>query len=261
MSGGTSKGNGSLSARQKKLAASLFLLSDLSLLCGTFRVPVPLLSLWFLPYLLLIAGLAVLFSRRGGGIHNRKRAAVLLVIAALSYFSVRLLLSAGTFPAETIAATAAITPIITHTTLAFGCLVLFLPPDQVGKWSGFFAVVPVISFAVYLCLNPGIAAVLVILFLLAYAVLRFKLLPKEQKDMIKGAAVGSIIAGSGGAVVGAMVAKERHEARNAGPMAAGSSSAAKDMVKGAAVGSLIAGDGGAVVGAMAAKEKHKQNKA
>ena len=73
----------------------------------------------------------------------------------------------------------------------------------------------VFSFAVYLCLNPGIAAVLVILFLLAYAVLRFKLLPKEQKDMIKGAAVGSLIAGDGGAVVGAMAAKEKHKQNKA----------------------------------------------
>ena len=81
---------------------------------------------------------------------------------------------------------------------------------------------------------------------------------KKQKDMIKGAVVGSFIAGDGGAVVGAMVAKEKHEGASSDPFGASTPSAAKDVVKGAAIGSIVAGDGGAIAGAMIAKEKHNQ---
>jgi len=85
-------------------------------------------------------------------------------------------------------------------------------------------------------------------------------MPKQKSAagaMVKGAVVGNIIGGQAGAVVGAMVAKEKHNAnQQSGTAQSSSGSAAKSMVKGAVVGSIIGGDAGAVVGAMVGKEKH-----
>ena len=251
------KQQGQLSPGRRNMAAACFVVSDALLLGNVFRVSL-LSMLWYLPYVLLILGLVLLFARDHTEVYDKKRAVVLFVIAGISYFSVRLLSMAGTFPGETLAAVASVSPLITHTALGFGCLVLFFPGEKVVKWSYFFLAAPTVAFAVYICMNPAVAALLGICVLVAYGVLRYKLMPKKQKDMIKGAVLGSFIAGDGGAIVGAMVAKEKHEAGAApGP---GSGSAAKDMIKGAAIGSVIAGDAGAVVGAMVGKEKHNGKK-
>ena len=78
---------------------------------------------------------------------------------------------------------------------------------------------------------------------------------EARRKVVKGAVAGGLVAGEAGAVVGAVAAKAKLDAGQAGAGGAAGKDAAKQVVKGAVVGAAIAGDTGAIVGATAARAK------
>lgn len=86
----------------------------------------------------------------------------------------------------------------------------------------------------------------------ARAALRKETARAAQKEVIKSAVIGSVIAGDTGAVVGAVSAKAKQDTAASGGTATGKQ-AQKAVIKGAVVGGIVAGDAGAIVGAVTAK--------
>ena len=254
--------------QRRKLANLCFVLCNLTLLyrllcyIPELSVPyLPVVSLWFLPYLFLGVGAYLLFAVPGRETYNQKTSNILFILAAIFFLLPRLVSMASGQPfglTELAFCTA-----LTYLALGFGCFVRFLEYDRLMKMSCWFMIVPGIFLGLMIVYHPiealAVGIVLVVALAIFFGRLKYKYgMTKKQKDMIKGAVVGSFIAGDGGAVVGAMVAKEKHEGASSDPFGASIPSAAKDMVKGAAIGSIVAGDGGAIAGAMIAKEKHNQ---
>lgn len=83
--------------------------------------------------------------------------------------------------------------------------------------------------------------------------------PKKKndgtKEIIKDAVIGGVLAGPTGAVVGAIVGKEKADSNDK------KNDGTKEIVKGTVVGGAIAGEAGAVVGTMVAKTKLDSEKA
>lgn len=80
-----------------------------------------------------------------------------------------------------------------------------------------------------------------------------------NSSVIKNAAVGGVIAGPAGAVVGAIHAADKNS-RSQGSAGSSNNGGNASVIKNAAVGGVIAGPAGAVVGAIHAADKNQKSK-
>ena len=179
--------------QRRKLANLCFVLSNLTLLyrllcyIPELSVPyLPVVSLWFLPYLFWGVGAYLLFAVPGRETYNQKTSNILFIIAAIFFLLPRLwgMLSGQPFSLTELAFCTA----LTYLALGFGCFVRFLEYDRLMKMSCWFMIVPGIFLGLMIVYHPiealAVGIVLVVALAIFFGRLKILLIGSENVILI-----------------------------------------------------------------------------